>query len=39
MVDFQGWEAAALWDDIKFNAAHFTDIDRLAMVGDKKWDQ
>jgi hypothetical protein len=31
-----GWEAGALWEDIKFDIKHFADIDRLAMVGDKK---
>ena len=25
------------WEDIKFDIEHFADIDRLAMVGDKKW--
>jgi hypothetical protein len=39
MADFHGWESAALWDDIKFDAKHFSDIDRLAMVGDKKWEK
>jgi hypothetical protein len=39
MVDFHGWEGAALWDDIKFDLAHFSDINRLAMVGDKKWEK
>jgi hypothetical protein len=39
MVDFHGWEGAALWDDIKFDLKHFKDIERLAMVGDKKWEQ
>ena len=37
MTDFHGWEAGALWEDIKFDIDHFADIDRLAMVGDKKW--
>jgi demethylmenaquinone methyltransferase/2-methoxy-6-polyprenyl-1,4-benzoquinol methylase len=37
MVDFQGWKAAALWDDIKFDLKHFAGIERLAMVGEKKW--
>lgn len=37
MLDFQGWEAAALWHDLKFDFKHFADIERLAMVGDKKW--
>jgi hypothetical protein len=39
MKDFHGWEGAALWDDIKFNLKHFSDIERLAMVGDKKWEK
>ena len=37
MVDFRGWKAAALWDDIKFDLKHFADIERLAMVGERKW--
>ena len=39
MVDFHGWEAAALWDDIKFDVKHFSDLERVAMVGDKKWEK
>ena len=39
MVDFHGWEAAAMWDDFKFGMKHYSDIERLAMVGDKKWEQ
>jgi hypothetical protein len=39
MHDFHGWEAGALWEDIKFDVKHFGDIQRLAMVGDKKWEQ
>jgi hypothetical protein len=38
MLDFHGWEGPALWDDIKFDVKHFKDIERLAMVGDKKWE-
>jgi hypothetical protein len=39
MVDFHGWTAGALWDDVKFDLRHFSDIERLAMVGDKKWEK
>ena len=39
MTDFHGWDAGALWDDIKFDLKHFADIERLAMMGDKKWQQ
>jgi len=38
-VDFHGWTAGAAWDDIKFDLKHFSDIDRLAMVGDKQWEK
>src|SRR5580700_9902774 len=38
MTGFHGWEAGALWEDIKFDLKHFGDIERLAMVGDKKWE-
>jgi len=39
MQDFHGWEAGALWEDIKFDFKHFSDIERLAIVGDKKWEE
>lgn len=37
--DFQGWDLKALWDDIKFSAKHCDDIERIAMVGDSKWQE
>jgi hypothetical protein len=37
MHDFHGWDAGALWEDIKFDFKHFRDIERLAMVGETKW--
>jgi hypothetical protein len=39
MIDFHGWKAGALWADIKFDLKHFAHIDRLAFVGDKKWEK
>lgn len=38
MRDFHGWTVGALWEDTKFAMHHFRDIDRLAMIGDKKWE-
>ena len=38
MKDFRGWEAGAAWEDIKFDVKHFADIDRLAIVGETKWE-
>ena len=37
MTGFHGWEASAVWEDIKFDIKHFADIERLAIVGEKKW--
>jgi SpoIIAA-like len=39
MTGFHGWEVSALWEDTKFAIKHFADIERLAMVGEKKWQQ
>ena len=37
--DFHGWDTHALWDDIKFATSHCTKIARIALVGEKKWEQ
>ncbi len=37
MCSFHGWEVSAAWEDFKFGMKHFSDIERLAMVGEKKW--
>jgi hypothetical protein len=37
MTGFHGLEAAAIWEEIKFDVKHLTDIERCAMVGDKQW--
>jgi SpoIIAA-like len=37
--DFHGWDAKAMWDDIKFSTTHCTKIERIALVGEKKWEQ
>ena len=37
MVDFHGWEASAVWEDVKFGMKHLADIERIAMVGEKRW--
>jgi hypothetical protein len=36
--DFQGWDVHALWDDIKFATTHCLAIERIALVGDRKWE-
>lgn len=39
MSEFHGWEAGAAWEDTKFGFRHFSDIGRLAVVGEKKWQE
>lgn len=39
MTDFHGWTLGAVWADTKFGVHHFSDIERLAMVGDKQWEE
>lgn len=39
MVNFHGWDAVGLWDDLKFDFTHTDDVERFAMVGDKHWEK
>jgi len=34
-----GWDLHAVWDDMKFGAKHYSDIERIALVGDRKWEE
>src|SRR4051812_13186671 len=38
MHGFHGWTPGALWEDIKFESRHFRDIERLAFIGERKWE-
>lgn len=37
MSDFHGWDAGAAWEDFKFGIKYSGEIDRLAMVGEERW--
>lgn len=37
--DFHGWDAKALWDDIKFSTTHCTKIEKIALVGESAWEK
>lgn len=39
MHDFHGWTVGAMWEDMKFDLKHWKDIERLAIVGESKWQQ
>jgi len=34
---FEGWESGASWGDFSFQVQHDASIDRMAIVGDRKW--
>jgi len=36
--DFHGWTMGALWEDMKFDLKHWNHIERLAIVGETKWE-
>jgi hypothetical protein len=36
---FEGWEPMAAWDDMKFTVSHRNELERVAMVGEKKWQE
>ena len=37
--DFHGWDMHAAWDDLKFGLKHYADFERIAMVGDRRWEK
>jgi hypothetical protein len=39
MRDFHGWTPGAAWDDLRFGLRHYSDVRRMAVVGDKRWER
>ena len=39
MRKFKGWEMLAAWDDFKFGVKHRNAFDKLAIVGNRKWEE
>jgi hypothetical protein len=37
--DFHGWDLHAAWDDFMFGMKHYRHFERIAMVGDHKWQE
>tara|TARA_R100000027_G_scaffold63922_1_gene57011 strand:+ start:813 stop:1025 length:213 start_codon:yes stop_codon:yes gene_type:complete len=37
MENFSGWKFNAFWKDSKMDMSHADDYEKIAMVGDKKW--
>jgi hypothetical protein len=38
MHDFHGPSMGAGWEDLKFDAHHFADVEWLALVGENRWE-
>ncbi len=38
-TELQGWEARAAWDDFKLGLKHGSEFTKIAIVGNKKWQQ
>lgn len=37
--DFHGWTPAGLWKDLRFDAKHQDDMERIAIVGESRWEE
>lgn len=38
-VDFKGWTLGGAWEDLKLAFKHFRRIDRIAVVGESRWEK
>lgn len=39
MEDFKGWDLQAAWKDLKFDVKYFNQLEKIAMVGAKDWEE
>ena len=37
--ELEGWELRAAWDDLKLGLKHGRDFNRIAIYGNKKWQE
>lgn len=38
-TEFDGWELRAAWDDFKLGLKHGKEFERIAIYGNKKWQE
>ncbi|MDF2178388.1 STAS/SEC14 domain-containing protein [Aliiglaciecola sp. CAU 1673] len=38
-TEFQGWELRAAWDDFKLGLKHGNEFERIAILGNKGWQE
>lgn len=36
--DFHGWDLPGAWDDLKFGLRHWMHFERIAVVGEERWE-
>ena len=37
--DFHGWDLSGLWEELRFDTTHQSDMGRVAIVGDRAWQE
>ena len=38
-TELQGWEMRAAWDDFRLGLKHGSEFEKIAIVGNKKWQE
>ena len=38
-TELEGWEARAAWDDLKLGLKHGSEFDKIAIYGNKNWQE
>ena len=38
-TELEGWEARAVWDDFKIGLKHGNEFEKIAIYGNKKWQE
>ncbi len=39
LEDFHGCDLHAVWDHLTFSLRHYSNIERIAILGDRKWER
>jgi hypothetical protein len=39
MLDMDGWEWRVAWDDFAFGIKHWNKFTKLALVGERRWEE
>ncbi|MFN6943763.1 MAG: STAS/SEC14 domain-containing protein [Cytophagaceae bacterium] len=40
LENFEGWDSPkSFWDEFKISFKHYTDLEKVAIVGEKKWEE